>query len=150
TVRRLALAAAVRLPGFATAALRNVSPRLRAGPLVRRRLLLDPLPGTLCPQPWVNVDGVRRRLDDVLGEGFAVVSAGAPHPALASLARRLYAPVLPVRRGDPLATWLRRGHAGAALLRPDRVVLATARRRRGLPGADLARAAPTWLHLVAA
>ncbi|MGH3648658.1 MAG: hypothetical protein ACRDTM_15970, partial [Micromonosporaceae bacterium] len=56
------------------------------------------------------------------------VSAGAPHPAWVALARRLDATVVPVSPGDPLAEWLRRGHARAALLRPDRVVLATARR----------------------
>jgi hypothetical protein len=124
-VRRVLLTAACRIPGLADLALRTASPRLRSGILVRRRLAWDPLPGTLCPQPWVEDGGDRRRLDDVLGDGFAVIGAGQLDPALATLARRLAARRVDARLGDPPADWLRRGHAGAAPVRPDWVVLAT-------------------------
>jgi 3-(3-hydroxy-phenyl)propionate hydroxylase len=134
-VRRGILAAAGRVPGFNTAAMATIAPRIRRGPLVGSR---RGLPGTLVPQPWVTVDGRRQRLDDVLGDGFAILCRRAPDAESLALARRLGARIvrLPSVRDDGvLAGWLRRGHARTVLIRPDRVVLAA-----GRSGADLAAA----------
>jgi len=90
------------------------------------------LVGSLCPQPWITVDGRRVRLDDVLGENFAVVTVGALTPSLSAAARVLDAPVIDVADG-PLAAWLRRGRTRAAVVRPDRVVLDVAGRDGSLP-----------------
>ncbi|MEU8109212.1 bifunctional 3-(3-hydroxy-phenyl)propionate/3-hydroxycinnamic acid hydroxylase [Nonomuraea muscovyensis] len=107
---RLLLALAGRLPGIDPVA-KGGSPRLRRGPLVRSRAMPPwrRLAGTVAPQPWVTVDGERCRLDDVLGESFAVISLGPVAPSLAALARRLRAPIL---RPHPVPT-----------LRTDRVPL---------------------------
>ncbi|MFJ3104982.1 FAD-dependent monooxygenase [Streptomyces sp. NPDC086835] len=138
-VRRRVLGAACRIPGLTTAAGRDLSPALAAGPLVRRRALPHSAPsgrgrfplggrglvGRSCPQPWVTIDGRRARPDDVLGDSFAVLTAAPLSPSLTALAHGLGARVIPVTGlGDDghLADWLREGRAEAVLLRPDRVV----------------------------
>jgi 3-(3-hydroxy-phenyl)propionate hydroxylase len=127
-IRRGVLGAAVRIPGLTAAAARGLSPALTAGPLVRRRVRLggDGLVGGFCPQPWVSADGRRARLDELLGDSFAVLSAVPLPPFLKAVADGLGARTVPVTGlGDDgrLAAWLREGRADAALLRPDRVVM---------------------------
>lgn len=127
-LRRAAVATACRVPGVTAAVSRDLSPALPAGPLVRRRpgLIGRGLPGTFCPQPWVLADGRRVRLDDILGDSFAVVTALPPTPRMSAVAAALDAPTLHVGDlGDDgtLAAWLARGRADAVLLRPDRVVM---------------------------
>ncbi|MFG3287624.1 bifunctional 3-(3-hydroxy-phenyl)propionate/3-hydroxycinnamic acid hydroxylase [Streptomyces sp. NPDC048179] len=72
-------------------------------------------------------DRRRTRLDEVLGDSFAILTAAdGPTPALTALARGLGVRAVPVGAfGDDgtLAAWLRAGRADAVLLRPDRVVL---------------------------
>lgn len=117
-VRRLVLSVLCRTPVTRTL-LDSPIPPLRRGPLVAR----GRLSGQLVPQP--RVDGVP--FDEVLGDGFSVVSAGSPSPELQAVARQLEARVVPAPA--ELLPWLRRGRATAVLLRPDRVVLASADRR---------------------
>ncbi|MFG2986442.1 bifunctional 3-(3-hydroxy-phenyl)propionate/3-hydroxycinnamic acid hydroxylase [Streptomyces sp. NPDC048258] len=129
-IRRAVVGAACRIPGVTAAVGRDLSPALAAGPLVRRRprLVGRVLAGTLCPQPWVTVDGGRVRLDDVLGDSFAVLTAVPPTPQVTAVATALGARTIRVDDlGDDggLAAWLARGRADAVLLRPDRVVLDT-------------------------
>ncbi|MEU6590035.1 bifunctional 3-(3-hydroxy-phenyl)propionate/3-hydroxycinnamic acid hydroxylase [Streptomyces sp. NPDC046881] len=127
-LRRGVLGAAVRIPGLNTAVVRDLSPALTAGPLVRRRPggAGRGLAGRYCPQPWVTADGRRDRLDDVLGDGFALLTAVPPAPSVRAVADGLGARTVHVTGlGDDgrLAAWLREGRADAVLLRPDRVVL---------------------------
>ncbi|MFE6200693.1 bifunctional 3-(3-hydroxy-phenyl)propionate/3-hydroxycinnamic acid hydroxylase [Streptomyces sp. NPDC057838] len=125
TIRRRALAAACRIPGLTELAGRDLSPPLTAGPLVWRGIRRG-LAGTHCPQPWVSAGGLRARLDEVLGDSFAVLTASVPGPSLTALAQGLGVHAIPVADlGDDgtLAAWLRAGHADAVLLRPDRVVM---------------------------
>ncbi|MEU5312606.1 bifunctional 3-(3-hydroxy-phenyl)propionate/3-hydroxycinnamic acid hydroxylase [Streptomyces sp. NPDC021562] len=124
-IRRRALGAACRIPGLTELAGRDLSPPLTAGPLVRRGARRR-LAGTHCPQPWVSVGGRPTRLDDALGDSFAVLTAAEPGPALTALAHGLGVPTVPVADlGDDgtLSGWLRAGRADAVLLRPDRVVI---------------------------
>ncbi|MGW7408430.1 bifunctional 3-(3-hydroxy-phenyl)propionate/3-hydroxycinnamic acid hydroxylase MhpA [Streptomyces sp. NPDC054833] len=130
TLRRAVVSAACRLPGVTAAVSRDLSPALTAGPLVRRRpgLIDRRLPGTFCPQPWVIVDGRRMRLDDVLGDSFALLTAVPPTPHMTAVATALDAATIHVDDLDDdgtLAAWLARGRADAVLLRPDRVVMDT-------------------------
>lgn len=121
-LRRPVAAALLRLPGAEARALRGTAVRLPPSPWVDRR---PALAGTPCPQPDVRVDGVVRRLDDVLGPGFALLAAGPVDPALQERARALDARVVHLRPTEgPVTAWLRAGRATAVLLRPDRVVLA--------------------------
>ncbi|MFJ6986010.1 MULTISPECIES: bifunctional 3-(3-hydroxy-phenyl)propionate/3-hydroxycinnamic acid hydroxylase [unclassified Streptomyces] len=127
-LRRTAVTAAARIPGVTARAARDLSPALRAGPLVQRRTGHPRgLPGTSAPQPWARTGaGDRVRLDQLLGDSFAVLTAVPPTPSLRALAAALGARIVPVTdTGDDgtLAAWLRAGRADAALLRPDRVVM---------------------------
>ncbi|MFH8773722.1 bifunctional 3-(3-hydroxy-phenyl)propionate/3-hydroxycinnamic acid hydroxylase [Streptomyces sp. NPDC017958] len=128
--RRAVVGTACRIPGVTEAVSRDLSPALTAGPLVRRRprLVGRVLAGTFCPQPWVRRDGRRVRLDDVLGDSFAVLTAVPPTPQVTAVATALGASTIHVDDlGDEgtLASWLARGRADAVLLRPDRVVMDT-------------------------
>ncbi|MEU6201015.1 bifunctional 3-(3-hydroxy-phenyl)propionate/3-hydroxycinnamic acid hydroxylase [Streptomyces sp. NPDC047061] len=127
-LRRGALNAAVRIPGLTDLAARDISPALTAGPLVRRRFRVggrDPV-GRFCPQPWVSAEGRRARLDELLGDSFAVLTAVPLSPWLRTIADSLGArTVLVTGLGDggSLAAWLREARADAALLRPDRITM---------------------------
>ncbi len=124
-LRRGLLAAACRIPGLAAAAGRDLSPPLTAGPLVRRRLR-GGLAGTHCPQPWITAEGRRTRLDELLGDSFAILTGTEPWPSLNALAHAIGVHPIPVNGlGDDgtLAARLRAGRADAVLLRPDRVVM---------------------------
>ncbi|MDF1706192.1 MAG: bifunctional 3-(3-hydroxy-phenyl)propionate/3-hydroxycinnamic acid hydroxylase [Aeromicrobium sp.] len=81
----------------------------------------DRLAGQLCPN---TVDG-RRVVDDLIGPGWALVTAAAPSPSdRRELEIRGCAVVeTPARR--ELAAWLRAGRATAALVRPDRTTAAS-------------------------
>jgi 3-(3-hydroxy-phenyl)propionate hydroxylase len=127
-LRRGVLSAAVRVPGLSGAAARDLGPALSAGPLVPRRFrgAGRGLVGRFCPQPWVTVDGRRTRLDDLLGDSFAVLTAAPLSPSPQAVTDGLGArTVLVTGLGDDggLAAWLRGKGADAVLLRPDRVVL---------------------------
>ena len=107
-----------------------------------RRTHRHALAGTLCPQPSVHVDGAVQRLDDVLGSGFALLVGGPVDAGLGERARALGAVTVRLApsgaaAGDvvvsddgTLRAWLQRGRATAALLRPDRVVVAVTDARR--------------------
>ncbi|AVH57632.1 MULTISPECIES: bifunctional 3-(3-hydroxy-phenyl)propionate/3-hydroxycinnamic acid hydroxylase MhpA [Streptomyces] len=129
-IRRAVVGAACRLPGVTAAVSRDLSPALAAGPLVRRRSRLTGrvLAGTFCPQPRVLHDGRRVRLDDVLGDSFAVLTAVPPTAQVTAVATALGARTIRVDDlGDDgnLSAWLARGRADTVLLRPDRVVMDT-------------------------
>lgn len=134
-LRRPVAATVLRLPGAEARALAAVPTRFPPGPAVDARAHARDLVGTCCPQPDVRVGGTVRRLDDVLGDGYALLSAGPVDDALLARARALDArsirladvdgPVDVVIGSAALAAWLRTGRTDAVLLRPDRVVQAT-------------------------
>jgi 3-(3-hydroxy-phenyl)propionate hydroxylase len=119
-VRRAVLAVLRGVPAVAALATDSRTPPLRRGPLVERRGRAGRrLAGTLVPQPDVVVDGRTCRLDDVLGDGAAELTAD-----------------LVVHRGDgsvpvedpsgTLRRWL--GPATVVRIRPDRIVRSAAGR----------------------
>jgi 3-(3-hydroxy-phenyl)propionate hydroxylase len=114
-VRRLVLAAVRRIPAVAGLATDSRTPPLRRGRLVDRRGRAGRrLAGTLVPQPEVLVEGRPGRLDDVLGDGPAELTADL---------RIRRADGTEVRVEDPtgaLRRWLR--GVSAVRIRPDRIV----------------------------
>jgi len=117
--RRGVLAAVQRVPALAAFAADSRTPPLRPGPLVRRSRTAPGSPvGRLLPQPTVAGG---RRLDDVLGPGWAVLTAGGrvppdwPGPVF-RVGEDLHSP--------ELVRWLGRR---SVLVRPDRIVAAVAR-----------------------
>jgi len=138
-LRRPLAATLLRLPGAEARALAGTATRLPPGPWVDRRHRRTDLPGTVCPQPVVDLGERRVLLDDALGPGFALLSDGPVDERLHERARRAGARrvALEPATGDAdftigddgtLRSWLRRGRATAVLLRPDRVVSAVSRR----------------------
>jgi 3-(3-hydroxy-phenyl)propionate hydroxylase len=125
--RRIALAMLCRTPGVTNVVLDRPTPALRGGPLVARRL--RGLAGQLIPQPRV----AGQPFDELLGEGFSVVTSGSVDPELRLLARRLGAREVPAP--VEILPWLRRGRATAVLVRPDRVVMLTTDRAGRLTAA---------------
>ncbi|WP_327312651.1 bifunctional 3-(3-hydroxy-phenyl)propionate/3-hydroxycinnamic acid hydroxylase MhpA [Streptomyces sp. NBC_01235] len=127
-LRRSLTSAACRIPALREAAGRDLSPALGHSALIRRHTRLGgrELAGTFCPQPWVGFDAGSIRLDDLLGDSLAVVSAVPAAPWLRAVAEALGARIIGTDDlGDDgtLAAWLRDGRADAVLLRPDRVVV---------------------------
>jgi 3-(3-hydroxy-phenyl)propionate hydroxylase len=117
---------------------RAVVPMLGIAPMVRRQVTdsttpplsvgswggasrRDRLAGRLCPNPVI--DG--RRLEDVLGAGWGLITAQAPSPSTTSSLAALDCVAVHAARGGDLAAWLDGGRATAALVRPDRTVLAS-------------------------
>ncbi|WBB80620.1 bifunctional 3-(3-hydroxy-phenyl)propionate/3-hydroxycinnamic acid hydroxylase [Micromonospora sp. WMMD882] len=98
----------------------SATPPLRRSALRRRRAAPWGLAGRLCPNAPL-ADG--RRLDDLAGLCFVLVTARPVPPVVAAVARRRGVLPVTVARGSQLGRWLRRGRAGAALVRPDRTVL---------------------------
>jgi 3-(3-hydroxy-phenyl)propionate hydroxylase len=135
-LRRPVAGLLLRIPGVRTAARRGIATRYGPGPLVERRRHRRDLSGTPCPQPTVRVDGQQVRLDEVLGDGYALLATGSVPRSMLARARRLGARTLHLGPGphagdvtvedsEELLVWLERGRASAALLRPDHIVLAT-------------------------
>jgi 3-(3-hydroxy-phenyl)propionate hydroxylase len=159
-VRRIALAVACRIPGTTLKVLDAAAPRLVDGLTVRRDGRGDRVSGGLVPQPWVVVDGNRRRLDDVTGPGYVVLVVGPPDAALVSAAATAGIPIVRVADGPvsasasrlatvvlddtgSLTRWFRSVRATAVLVRPDHVVQA----RSTAPGAgDLGRYLDGWVR----
>ncbi|CAN5778576.1 bifunctional 3-(3-hydroxy-phenyl)propionate/3-hydroxycinnamic acid hydroxylase [soil metagenome] len=119
-IRRLVVPQIHRLPGLRAKIVDGATPPLHRSEFVHRRRGRRQLAGTLCPNPIVAVS---ERLDSVLGTGFALLTVAVPGPAeLAALEQR-GAIVHLVAPGTELASWLRRGGATAAVIRPDRTVM---------------------------
>jgi 3-(3-hydroxy-phenyl)propionate hydroxylase len=125
-VRRVLVGAACRVPGVSRALLRAAGPPLSPHPPPRVPAAARRGAGRLCPQPA----GDPAWLDDALGPSYALVTAGPPDPATRAAAAARGLAVVPVEPGGPygaVADRLRRLRRAAALVRPDRVVLATGR-----------------------
>jgi 3-(3-hydroxy-phenyl)propionate hydroxylase len=135
---RLALGVGLAMTGggsVGNAARRVVLPRLRFLPGLRDRVVDSTTPplhrsalvgksrsgltGRLCPNPLLHQG---KRLDDVLGTDFALITTRNPRADDEAALRRRGVAVLVAEPGTALGGWLRRGRANAALVRPDRTV----------------------------
>ncbi|BBX61804.1 3-(3-hydroxyphenyl)propionate hydroxylase [Mycobacterium saskatchewanense] len=136
--RRVVLPGLRLIPGVRSKVVDSTTPALRSSALVCRSHGLRRLAGTLCPNPLL-ANG--RRLDEMLGASFGLISAApVDAPTEATLHRRGIV-VLIAEPESALWAWLRRGHATAALVRPDRTVA-----RAGRDAAVLCAWACTVVH----
>ena len=94
------------------------TPPLVAGPLVERHGAAGRrLAGTLLPQPTVLLDGLRCRLDDVLGPGPAELTWVGGNRIRVTTADE----TTPIASTE-LTAWLRDAGATTIVVRPDRIV----------------------------
>jgi 3-(3-hydroxy-phenyl)propionate hydroxylase len=114
----------LRLPGTRTSAADGVAPGLRRSALVIKSRSPGGLAGTLCPNPVLH-EGLR--LDEVVGNRFALITSSSLTDAQRNgLSSRGAAVVLAIP-GSDLDGWLRKGRAAAAIVRPDRAVMQAGR-----------------------
>jgi 3-(3-hydroxy-phenyl)propionate hydroxylase len=123
-LRRAVIPQMRRIPGLRDKVVDSTTPALRRSALVHRARGGRQLAGTLCPNPML-ADG--RRLDEVLGAGFAVVAARTLTQQQRQLLVERGSVVHIAAPGSALAQWLRRGRASAAIIRPDRTVMRAGR-----------------------
>jgi 3-(3-hydroxy-phenyl)propionate hydroxylase len=135
-IRRAALRFVTRLPGVEDRAMTAAWPAFRAGPLTADD---GRLAGRLCPQPRIATADGEVLIDEALGDGFAVITraarpAEAFDPPTRAFFTALGTKVLALH-ADPatdvdgaLTALLDEAGADALLLRPDRVVAASADR----------------------
>lgn len=123
-MRRLVVTRIRFVPGLRNKLTEGRTPALRCSAFVRASRSPRQLAGTLCPNP-VLADG--RRLDSVLGDGFALITTVVPSDAQRAVLDERGAAVLVASPDCELARWLRRGHATSAIVRPDRTVMCSAR-----------------------
>ena len=123
-VRRF-IAPRLRLvPGLREKLVNGTTPALHRSALVVRGRGPRQLAGTLCPNP-VLAEG--ESLDEVFGNGFALVTTTRPPAFQCELLEEHGAVIHVVQPGSELAQWLRRRHATAAIIRPDRTVMCAGR-----------------------
>ena len=112
------------IPGVRKKIVDSTTPALHSGELVVKSSGRRQLAGRLCPNP-VLVDG--KRLDDVVGARFALVTSAPLNPSLQDEMARRGTVVVTAHPGTDLDRWLRAGRATAAVVRPDRTVLCAGR-----------------------
>jgi 3-(3-hydroxy-phenyl)propionate hydroxylase len=108
------------IPGLRAKVVDSTTPALRHSTLVHRSRRHRRLTGTLCPNA-VLADG--RRLDEIIGTGFALVSAVPVTAAQQARLEHRGAVLHIAEAGTDLAEWLRQGRAAAAVVRPDRTAM---------------------------
>ncbi|RDH74911.1 bifunctional 3-(3-hydroxy-phenyl)propionate/3-hydroxycinnamic acid hydroxylase [Mycolicibacterium moriokaense] len=124
-VRRVVVPRMHVIPGLRDKVVDSTTPALRRSALVHRSRGRRSLAGKLVPNPVLS-DG--RRLDDSIGDGFAVISAAPLGTEQRARLEKRGVAIHVAQTGTGLADWLRRGHATAALVRPDRTVMRAGRR----------------------
>jgi 3-(3-hydroxy-phenyl)propionate hydroxylase len=123
-VRRLVLPRLRLLPGLRDKVVDSTTPALRGSPLVHKSRRPRELAGTLCPNSRLPGG---QRLDDVVGAGFAFITTRPLGGGDEALLRRRGVALLVADPDTELEKWLRQGPVAAAIVRPDRTVMRTAR-----------------------
>lgn len=117
--RRLLLPRLRLIPGLRDKVVDSTTPALHSSALVHNSRCPGGLAGKLCPNPALGDD---QRFDEVVGANFALITAVYPNTADEASLRRRGIVVVIAEPGDALHSWLHRGHATAAVVRPDRTV----------------------------
>jgi 2-polyprenyl-6-methoxyphenol hydroxylase-like FAD-dependent oxidoreductase len=122
--RRAVLPRLRLIPGLRDRVVDSTTPALRASALVRKSRRPRRLAGALCPNPLLP-NG--QRLDDVVGAGFALITTSRPGTSDEASLRHRRVVVVDAQPGGALESWLHRGGATAALVRPDGTVMRAGR-----------------------
>lgn len=135
-IRRVVVPQMHHIPGLRDKVVDSKTPSLHRSTLVRRTRARRQLAGKLCPNPLLS-DG--RRLDEALGNRFALITTQPPSEKQLRLLYEGGAVVHVATSDSELAGWLRGGHSTAAIVRPDRTVM-----RAGRSVNELCDAVPTF------
>ncbi|NGP05028.1 bifunctional 3-(3-hydroxy-phenyl)propionate/3-hydroxycinnamic acid hydroxylase [Rhodococcus sp. 14C212] len=119
-IRRVALPLLHRVPGLSDRIMDNETPALHRSSLIERSRLRRSRAGRLIPNPVLE-EG--RRFAEVAAGRFVVVTSVSPTPKQRTAIEQRCGTVLLARPDTDLHRWLRRGHARAAIVRPDGTVL---------------------------
>ena len=114
----------LRLPGTRASAAEGITPGLRRSALVIKSRAGGGLAGSMCPNPVLG-DG--KRFDEVVGNRFALITSASLNPGVGDDVVRRGAVIIQAAPGSELDSWLRKGRASAAIVRPDRVVMQAGR-----------------------
>ena len=128
-IRRILVPRLSLIPGLRHKVIDSRTPGLHRSALVVKSRTPRQLAGTLCPNPPLSNGN---RLDAALGTGFALITTKPLSPAERALVEQRGATVHTAETGSELGDWLRRGHATAAIIRPDRAVMRAGRHVRTL------------------
>ncbi|BBX69460.1 bifunctional 3-(3-hydroxy-phenyl)propionate/3-hydroxycinnamic acid hydroxylase MhpA [Mycolicibacterium psychrotolerans] len=120
-IRRFVLPRLHLVPGLRAKVVDSETPPLSASPLIRRSLRTRRIAGRLCPNPVLD-DG--RRLDEELDLGFALLTTVALTPAQHTVVADRGARAIYAAPNSELARWLENRRVTAAVIRPDRTVMA--------------------------
>jgi 3-(3-hydroxy-phenyl)propionate hydroxylase len=123
-VRRMVVPRLHHIPGLRDKVVDSRTPALHRSAMVRRARRRGSLTGTLCPNPVLS-EG--RRLDDSVGNGFALISAVPVDASRRADLEKRGTVVHFAATETELADWLHRGHSRAAVVRPDRTVMRAGR-----------------------
>jgi len=117
------------LPFIGTRVVDGVTPALRRSALVIKSPSAWQLAGNQCPNPAV---GGGLRLDDVIGNRFALITTARLSAAQRTELDRRGAAGITTVPGSQLDRWLRHGRATAAIIRPDSTVMQAGRSAEAL------------------
>jgi 3-(3-hydroxy-phenyl)propionate hydroxylase len=124
-VRRTVVPRLKVIPGMRAKVCNSATPPLHRSPFVDKSRAPRQLAGSLSPNPVVALG---RRLDEVVGNRFALVTCHPLDDGQRAEVERGGGVVVAAEPGNELARWLRRGRATAAVVRPDRTVMRADRR----------------------
>jgi 3-(3-hydroxy-phenyl)propionate hydroxylase len=119
-IRRIVVPRLRLIPGLRRKIVDSRTPALHRSTLVHKSRRPCELAGSLCPNPLLS-NG--KHLDAELGAGFALITTAPIAPADRDLLEGRGARVHIAEARGELAEWLHRGHATAAVVRPDRTVM---------------------------
>jgi 3-(3-hydroxy-phenyl)propionate hydroxylase len=119
-LRRILAPRMHRVPGLAIRVLDSATPPLSRSTLVDRGVVARRLAGRLCPNAITSTGD---RLDTVLGNGFAVITAVQPDEQQRSMIEGRNAVLHYAEPGTELAEWLSGASDQAAMVRPDFTVM---------------------------
>ncbi|AWG65105.1 bifunctional 3-(3-hydroxy-phenyl)propionate/3-hydroxycinnamic acid hydroxylase [Mycobacteroides abscessus] len=123
-IRNLLVPRLQYIPGLRSRIQHSGTPALTRSALVNKTPRCRQLAGTQIPNLVLSQG---HRIDTLLGSGFALVASETVDADQQAQLRRRGAAIIVEPRGSELDRWLRRGGARAALIRPDRTVMQTAR-----------------------
>ncbi len=122
----------LRLPGTRASVAEGITPGLRRSALVIKSRGRGGLAGSMCPNPIL---GEGKRFDEVVGNRFALITSASLSPGVGDEVVRRGAAVIQAAPGSELDSWLRKGRATAAIVRPDRAVMQAGRNAEAICGA---------------